>query len=591
MDETTKNAIMSIDEKSCVAEISDSVGDFVEKENNFSGEVPLSKVHSVHINKIIETTAILKSNTAITPDMSAVQYMCQGCGYRTRKEFFVCHKCSNNVIEQRGEVGNKITAVFEEEYVDMARTPVSMIGVFFNNTQITINELSLGCKYRLFACVRVRNERNKSIYYLEILKHEPIKEGLDVIHPTDVEIAKFKELSQSEELLKTLRESVFGTDLYNLDLLQESILLMMASAPKRYVTGNVLKNRGNVMVLLASSPGKGKSMLLKRAASFFPKSRYATCSGATAIGLVASVQKDDRVGDYVLSPGAVALCHPHGIACIDELDKIDKADLTKLNTQMDSLVIPIDKANIHRRLQADVSILAAMNPKYGTFDLNDLPYNQLNLKKDFLDRFDLVFNIDYFNTNADSHKIASKSLTAYVDEEKKFTMDQELTKKYFAYARTIQVKLDRGTLMHIKKEFDKLVGSARNDEQIYYSIRLLDNLVRLVCAYSRIRLSSTPDFMDVQNAAEMMLASFKSLGIYSDENGLNQFAVEQVVEPNKKTKIRMVRDQVGALQKDGPVSHEELQACFEYEDFEDIIEFMLRKGEIFEPRRGHYKTM
>lgn len=568
----------------------DPLIEFNEQENPTIPVVKISEVTLEFEDKMIEINGILRSNTAIQPKTLFFNYSCTRCDltYSEKQKNCDC----GGFLKKTSERINLITAIFEEDNSQstVGRITTSIILEFTESVNKTINQLILGNKYKIIGKLMVATKGKKDYFVLRVEEFTRLKEGLLAIPLTKSDKEKIEELSQRDDLIPKLRKAVFGEDLYNLDLPMESILLTMASSPKNFV-GETMKNRGNLMHLFVGSPGKGKSQLLKRAANFFPKSRYATGSGSSAIGLVASVQKDERVGDFVLTPGTVALCHEGGIAALDEIDKIDKADLTKLNTMMDSLIIPIDKANIHRSIPADVSILAAMNPKYGSFDDNELPYNQINLKKDFLDRFDLIFNIDYFNKGSDSRKIAESSLKAYLNRKKEDVLiNSNIAKKYFVYARRIVPKMDMGILTHIEEEFHKLTGLT-NNEGVYYSLRLLDNLVRLVGAYSRLRLSDKPDYIDVKKAIELMKESFKSMGIFSDGEGLNQYVTEKVVEPKKIDKLRKVRKIIHDLGEGRPVLVLDVEDVYGRDDFDEILELLKRNGEITEPRRGYVKNI
>lgn len=552
-------------------------------------EVPLRKINQVHIGRKIKTEVVLRSNTVIKVKRKKKHYSCIHCGQKYMKETAKCKMCSEGIIKISGETENIIQAIVEEAGSDLLveRAPVSMFVTFINGADILIDNLCLGGRYTLIGFVGTIKKKEYEELTINVETSNLTKEGIEHINLTALDKEKIKVFSQRDDLIKKLREAVFGTDLYNLDILQESILLTMASSQKFHQRGS-LKNRGNINLLFVGSPGLGKSQILKRAISFFPKSRYASCSGSTGIGLMGSVQKDERVGDSVLTPGTVALCHSGGIAAIDELDKVDKTDLSKLNTQMDSLFIPIDKANIHRRLPADVSILAAMNPKYGTYSVEDIAYRQINLAKDFMDRFDLIFNIDYFN-NGKSEKMIESSLSGYKEEEQ---IDTVFFLKYFSMARKIKYKFNKGLKEHIKKEYNKMVGNIDQAKGVHYSSRLNDILVRLTLAHARLHLKQEPDFTDVKRAVELMKLSFKSLGVFDDHKNVLKVIEEAVKEePNKAKKQEIILQFLRNAEK-GEMREDELRSKTNFKDFDKIMNYLKYKtGEIFERRPGIWKLL
>ncbi len=68
-----------------------------------------------------------------------------------------------------------------------------------------------------------------------------------------------------------------------------------------------------------------------------------------------------------------------GIACIDEIDKMEDTDRSSMHQAMEQQEISIAKAGINATLKARCAILAAANPKLGRFD-EFLPiHEQINM--------------------------------------------------------------------------------------------------------------------------------------------------------------------------------------------------------------------
>jgi replicative DNA helicase Mcm len=586
MDEKFKNKILSLKDVEITEKISF---------DGYMNKATMPKPHKLGAISVSDADeqflfdVVVRSTSIPEPDAGDLRYVCAGCLKKTLDKPDRCKKCANEIFDEEGSMLDVMKVIIEEECVDSQGgvNSATRVAYFKSDPQKAFYDLVLGGRYVFNALVKIMKTKNKINFYLEVISYVKLNDGLDSVVVSADDKERVKVFTSRDDFLPKLNGAVFGTDLFGLDRLQEAILLQMVSSPKVYGK-KVLRNRGNLMILFVGSPGKGKSQLLKRAAAFFPKSRYATGSGSTAIGLVASVNKDERVGDYVLSPGSVALCHPQGIACIDELDKVNKDDLTKLNTMMDSLVIPIDKANVHRRLPADVSILAAMNPKYGNFDEHETPYDQIKLSKDFIDRFDLIMNIDYFIGKDSEQAIAEHSLNALSSKEEVETLSADFIKKYFALARSLPVKLSKGCADHMKKEYFALLKKSDKSGKYYSSPRILDNLYRLVCAYSRLRLSVEPDYSDVKSAIELLTDSLKSMGVYNDSQGLDFFKTEHVEPKSNKDKMRAVRTILKTADQ-GMMNVTSLQENFMFEDFDEIIQKMKMNGDIFEPRRGYVK--
>lgn len=523
------------------------------------------------------------------------------CGRTYFRSQRKCDHCYQEKFNEEFEYKDLFSAiVMPSEDTVSGDKDISKEVVFYGHLVERHHEVLMGNKYRLHATVMSKKLKAKSVieeFYLECHGFDHIQEGLDQVEINWTDEEKLTQLSEDPNCLERIRKAVFGTDLYGTELLEEAAVLQMISAPKRIIR-KVLKDRGNVNVLICGSPGKGKSQILKRVSSFFPKSRYTSCSNASSIGLTATVQKDERIGDWVAKPGVVALCHKGGIACIDELDKIPKDDLGKLNTQMDSLHIYLDKASVHMKLFADVSILAAMNPKDKVFNMMDLMHEQISVNKDFLDRFDLVFAIDKFVDSDKSGDIMSKMLSIYTEEsatDSEESNEKELVMKYIARARTKQVYLDAGSIQAIKTEFNKITG--QGTEGAYFSPRLLEKLIRLCCAYTRLRLSEQIDFIDIKNASNILFESLKSMDFVSEDhrNGLivNLEDLEGITPKDMRDRYRAIMKVVESLGgKRELVSIEEISLNLNMDaiDFEKAMQKLILRGDLFEPRRGFVKV-
>jgi len=562
--------------------------------------IPICEVCGEHKDETICVEGNLRTATGICPGKTGAEYICLKCGGSNKIRGQGCSLCGCKKLKEEIIISDVIWGVIQEDYLSIEKNNTRELKelrcVFTNDLKKTIHKLYLGEKYLFVGEIKICQDRKAPYYYMEIQFFHHQKNGVEAYIFNPEEISRFKQYSETLDLMSTMKQGIFGNDLARVDDCMEVAILSMIGSPKCFVAGNIMRNRGNIMNLFVGSPGKGKSQILKRTAFFFPRSRYIACTGASGIGLTASVRKDEVLGTYVVDPGAVALCHGGlggSIAAIDELDKIPKEDLQKLNTQMDSLTIPIDKANIHRTLPADATILAGMNPKYQSFDLNSEEglYGQINLTKDFIDRFDVVFNFDYFIGEGNEREITEISAKAYYEEaDEPVRTNRDFIRRYICYARTINPVCDKACITYITEEFLNLMD--KKDKSTTTSQRLFDVLVRLTCGYSRLRLSEKPDYSDVKNAVELIMLGYKSLGMLTSGGHLNTFKVENVPTPKKRNYIEMVKDE---LEKNGkaPLSETILREAIglSEREFEPILQGMKSSGDIFFPRSGYVKLL
>jgi len=555
----------------------------------------ISQITKELLGKRIKIKGILFNHTSITPKTKEVA-VCTNCNKEVAAKYNACSVCNKKVWKET-KTNDHIDLLLTEEETNIGRIKTTVLcRMQQENIDLAteIYNLILGGLYNIEGIVEFERKGDKSFYVINVIVIVRKEDGLFAFKPTGqlIERVKSMVILDKDKFREQLRYTLFDDDLEGLDLLMDAIILQMVSAPKHYTESQTLINRGNINILLVGSPGKGKSQLLKRAAQWFPKSRYVTGSGSSAIGMVASVSKDEKLGQYVLSPGALALCHPFGILCADELDKVPKEDLPKMNTQMDSLFIQVDKATIHQKIPCDVSILGALNPKYGSFEFKDAAYNQINLTKDFLDRFDLIFNVDHFSSPGDEQKVSKRALRLHTETKEDkgiYKLPREEVLTYFLLARQTQPKLCFGTRDHIQKEYLAMLKKRNFESEANFSRRMMDIIVRLAQAKARERLSIEIDSTDVKAAMEHLIESLKSTNSYSDSSGLNTFSVEEVLPKTQKDKIQILLTVMG---KEG-CGRDELvtRVNMNESDIDNLLQKMSNAGDIFSPKPGFYKRL
>lgn len=131
----------------------------------------------------------------------------------------------------------------------------------------------------------------------------------------------------------------------------------------------------------------GKSQMLNAATQLAARSVYVGGNTASTTGLTVTLTKEEG-GETGIEAGALVLAD-QGVACIDELDKCKHLD--GLLEAMEQQQVSIAKAGIVAALPARCSVIAAANPKQGSYNMSRTVAENLNMARPILSRFDLVF--------------------------------------------------------------------------------------------------------------------------------------------------------------------------------------------------------
>lgn len=426
---------------------------------------------------------------------------------------FSCKKALLEVDEETAKTDNLQHVLLQEFMEDsISSSPVILEGLV---TGGLVGNVFVGQKKRITGLYRsvFNTKTNENKILIDIITESNLDNSCDVLL-TDEELKVINNLVDQDDFLTKICSS-FAPQIYGYETLKKSILLQLVGG-----VGGL--KRGDINVLLVGDPSMAKSELLKFANKITQKSIYTSGKGSSAAGLTIGLVKLDN-GKHVAQAGVLPLCSG-GFAFIDEFDKMNTIDRSGLHEAMEQQTVSIAKAGFRMTLPAKTAILAAANPKFGTYDIEESLATNIDVPPPLLSRFDLIFLIrDTINIDDDERK-AKFILNTFVDgiEKSHVLLEPELLSAYLNHARTISPVLTSESQDHILNIYKKMRDiSAKEDSSITIGTRQLEAIVRLSTAHAKLHLRNEINKNDVDAVETIIKSMFESFG-FDFETGKNK---------------------------------------------------------------------
>jgi len=280
--------------------------------------------------------------------------------------------------------------------------------------------------------------------------------------------------------------------------------------------------RGDINILLLGDPGTAKSQFLKYAEGIAPRAVFTTGKGASAVGLTASVHRDQATGEWTLEGGALVLADG-GVCLIDEFDKMSEKDRTSIHEAMEQQSISISKAGIVTTLFARCSVIAACNPVHGRYNQSLSFLHNSGLTDPILSRFDLLCVVkDVVDPIADA-RLADAVIATHRGKIRETEIADDLLKKYISYARqSCMPKLNGIDHKKIVSLYLELRHESQRGGGNPITVRHLESVIRLSEAHARLHLRQSVIEPDVNFAISLVLGSFVSTQKYADKKSFEK---------------------------------------------------------------------
>ena len=261
--------------------------------------------------------------------------------------------------------------------------------------------------------------------------------------------------------------------------------------------------------------------------------------------------------------------------------------------------VSIAKAGIVAQLNARTAIVAAANPRFGRYEDNRPPTENINLPPTILSRFDLIFVVRDEPRESRDREMARHILElrrGHIVEQAKPPIPMDLLRKYISYAKQhVHPTLTDEAMERIEEYYLKLRRES-DESAIAITPRYLEALVRLSEAQARMALKDEVNIDHVEAAIVLLQRSLDQVsknpvtgrldidfltGTPQTTRSKMQIIIDIITEHTKKGKSdRIAIDELKRIAK---------QKGIDEEFVERTIEQLRRGGELYSPRDGYIK--
>jgi replicative DNA helicase Mcm len=601
----------------------------------------IKDIRSVHINTLISVTGLVRKATEVRPRIVNAAFKCARCGdltYLPQEEHFVePFECDKDSCGRKGPFKlvrdesefidfQKIRIQDSPDEVRPGEQPQTLDAIVMEDLT---GRISPGDRVVLVGVLRSyqrATQQGKSTAFdllLDTVSFEIEEKGFEEIEVTKEDEYKIQELGKDPEIYGKIIGSI-APSIYGYEEVKEVMALQLFSGlPKELPDG--LRIRGDIHVLLVGDPGVAKSQCLRYSRKLAPRGVFTSGRGSTSAGLTATAVKDNEFsnGRWTLEAGALVLADM-GLACVDELDKMEADDRSSMHEAMEQQTVTINKAGINTMLWGRCAVLGAANPKFGRFDRYEPMGKQINLPPTLLSRFDLIFVIrdepaslrdtavsnHIFNThiagelslkrkNVKNSGITEEQVTEAMSSIQPI-LDAELLRKYIAYAKRTVFPVVQPDARQKLTDFYlslRMLGEDPNTP-LPVTARQLEALIRLAEASARTRLSGEATMEDARWVIGIVTASLNQVIKDPDTGKLDSDIINSGMGKSQRDRIKLIRESIRTLQSPNgnDVPLDLILQTLEKEGLkneyvEDAVSRLKSAGELVETSSIRYRTV
>jgi replicative DNA helicase Mcm len=598
----------------------------------------IRKIRANRLGTFIAIEGLVKKITEVRPKLQVAAFQCQKCGavIRIEQDEDILKEPSECYEDQGGcgrvssfKLSTTLSSFIDSQKIEVQENPEGLrggaqperlsvyleddlVGNVAPGDRVIVNGI-LHSMARHRGSFRLTSF-DKTMDAVSIESQEYAFEEVDVTKEDEKKILR---ICKDPLIYEKMRQSIAPT-IYGLDVEKDALVLQLFGGIAKEMPDGT-RTRGDIHALLVGDPGTAKSQMLSYMSKLAPRSVYASGKASSAAGLTAAAVRDEfGEGQWTLEAGALVLADK-GLACIDEIDKMEETDRSSLHQAMEQQEISVAKAGINATLKSRCAVLAAANPKLGRFDEFMPIHEQINMPPALLSRFDLIFSIlDRPNRKIDT-ELATHILQSHKggeirvhlkraadqlyskDEEEKFmkhvqpVFEPEFLRKYVAYAkRNVYPVLTDEALEILQNYYVDFRGSSK--ESVPFTPRQLEAFVRLAESSARIRLSQEATVDDAKRAIFIIDSYLRRVGTDRETGRFDIDVIATGISHSQHERMRLLLDiiqrlcdesQDNSANRSDIISEAEIQGI-ESRRVEEALDRLSRDGQIYKTPQGKY---
>ena len=601
--------------------------------------VEIRKLRAKHLGTYVSVEGLVRKATEVRPRVTVAEFECVRCGHRTTVEQdgmlfhepLECSKDDGGCGRGTGSTKFKLltdpSRFVDTQKIEIQEPPEGLRGGAQPERLVGYIEDDLagkimpGDRVILNGILRSQQkggqvkstlfEIHQDINSIEYEEHE-YEEVL--ITPEDE--LRIREFAESPDSFERVIASISPT-IYGYEQEKEALALQLFGGVGK-VMDDGTRIRGDIHIALIGDPGTAKSQILRYMAMLAPRGIYTSGKSSSAAGLTAAAVKDEfGEGRWTLEAGALVLADK-GLACIDELDKMNDQDRSAIHESLEQGTISVAKAGITATLQSRCAVLGAANPKYGRFDENRNIAEQIDLPPALLSRFDAIFTMTDRPDSVQDKKVAAHILRAHRRGEVKMhdspedissidtaeilrdstglvpAMDRDFLRKYVAYSKRMTPVMSDEAVSTLEGYYVTIRKLGEGEEaSVPITARQLEALIRMSEASARSRLSPIVTTEDAQKSIKIVEYY---LGKVASEGGKRDIdLIATGTSRSQREQIYVLRSLIQQMadERRGVNADDLIQRAQADNIPEDRVRALLKRlsdaGEIYSPQPGYFK--